>query len=251
MTVRSTAELVELRSIKPREIRPVDQTPPSKSEQLYSETMLRTGSPRKQKSLTNVWKALEHLREVKSHEFTFANVGRTIKAMKLEGGPEAQSIRNEEGRDYKEIIRAYSAEYGGPQGKKSEYSESDEFLFGIQDLHTRVKVREALANSRSKVRRIDLLKNFISKLSPVELNPVGSFAPPVVKELTESAVHNEFNPMEINSVVSFLKAIEESGEGMSLRFDPASGALFWKEGAVEAAGPGFLYALLKIVKKES
>jgi hypothetical protein len=170
--------------------------------------------------------------------------------MKL-SGPKAQSIRNAEGRDFREIIRAYSAEYGDSKSKKGQCPESDEFLFGISDLRTAAKVRELLADNRSMERQINLLKNFISKLAPVELNPEGSFAPPVVKELTESGVQQEFSPMEIDSVVSFLKAIEESGESLSIRFDPSSGALLLQEGILELAGPGFLHALSKIAGKRS
>jgi hypothetical protein len=225
------------------------QLTPSKSAQLFSATMQRTSSKRKQRNLTNVWNALEHLRDVKSPDFTAASVARTIEAMKL-SGPKAQSIRNVEGQDFREIIRAYSAEYGGTNSKKNEYSEPDEFLFGIADLRTAAKVRELLADDRSKGRQINLLKNFISNLAPVELNPDGSLAAPVVKELARSPVHPEFSPMEIDSVVSFLKAIEESGECLSLRFDPTSGALLWKEGVLEVAGPGFLHALSKIADKE-
>lgn len=55
--------------------------------------------------------------------------------------------------------------------------------------------------------------------------------------------------MEVNSVVSFLKEIEESGECLSIRFDSFSGALLWKEGALELAAPGFLHVLTKIAAK--
>lgn len=147
--------------------------------------------------------------------------------------------------------RAYSAEYGDTQNKESEYSESDDFLFWIPDLRTAARVRELLADDRSKERQINRLKNFISNLAPFKLNPDGSFALPEVNELAESAAHQEFSPMEIDSVVSFLKAIEESGECLSLRFDPTPGALLWKEGVLEVACPGFLHALLKIANKES
>lgn len=250
MALQSENGLVELVSMGLKEKKQEAQLPPSKSAQLFSETMLRTTSKRKQRNLTNVWNALEHLRGVKSRDFTAASVARTIEVMKL-SGPKAQSIRNAEGQDFREIIRVYSSEYGDSRNKKSQCSESDEFLFGISDLRTVARVRELLADNRSMARQINLLKNFISKLAPVELNHEGSFAPPIAKELTESGIQKEFSPSEIDSVITFLKAIEESGKSLSIQFEPSSGALLWKKGILELAGPGFHHALSKIAGKRS
>jgi hypothetical protein len=210
--------------------------------------MLRTSSKRKQRSLSNVWNALEHLRQMKSRDFTAASVARAIEALKLPG-PKAQSIRNAEGQDFRDIIRSYESEHGDKTNKQSGCSDPDEFLYGISDLRTAARVRELLADYRSSQRQINMLKNLISKLSPVELDCDPSFAPPVAKELAASTVRPEFSPMEVNSVVSFLKEIEESGEYLGIRFDSSSGALLWKEGALELAAPGFFHILTKIASR--
>jgi len=255
MALRSKGGLPELVNMGPETRKQKAQLPPSKPAQLFSETMLRTTSKRKQRSLTNVWNALEHLRGVKSRDFTAASVARTIEVLKLPG-PKAQSIRNAEGRDFREIIRAYAAEYGDPKSKKSEYPESAEFLFGISDLRTAAKVRELLADNRSMERQINLLKNFIQKQPPVELNPDGSFATPALaspdgKELPAPPGTRQFSPIEIESVVSFLRVIQESGEDLNLIFEPYSGALLWKAGILEVAKPGFLQVLTRVAYGES
>lgn len=240
--------LPELTTTKPKVIKQPDANSPSKSAQLLAEIMLRTDSKRKQRSLSNVWSALEHLRQMKSRDFTAASVARAIEALKLPG-PKAQSIRNAEGQDFRDIIRAYESEYGEKTNRLSGCSDPDDFLYGISDLRTAARVRELLADYRSSQRQINMLKNLISQLSPVEIDDDLSFAPLVAKELAAPTAHPEFSPLEINSVVSFLKEIEESGECLNIRFDSSSGALLWKEGALELAAPGFFHILTKIAAK--
>jgi hypothetical protein len=60
-----------------------------------------------------------------------------------------------------------------------------------------------------------------------------------------------WSPAEIAAVVSFIRNVHDSGEDLNLRFEPASGSLLWKDGILEAARPGFLGVLKRIVGEES
>ena len=220
------------------------------SKQRFSEIISATQSTRKRKSLTNVWKALEHLRAVKSSEFTVASVARAIEALHL-AGPKAQSIRNAEGHDFREIIVAYAREFGDPKSQKPEDPEFDHILSAIPDLRTAAFVRELMCESRSKDRRISLLKNLISKLTPVELKADGSFAPIPGKGFPQASSPQSFSPTDIAAAASFRRSIEDSGEELGLQFEQSSGALLWKDGVLEVARPGFLHLLSRIAGTES
>jgi CRISPR/Cas system CSM-associated protein Csm3 (group 7 of RAMP superfamily) len=67
---------------------------------------------------------------VKSADFSIASVARAVEALAL-GGPKAQSIRNAEGKDFRDLIRAYIEEFGEPARGKSESSEDERIVGSI------------------------------------------------------------------------------------------------------------------------
>lgn len=219
------------------------------SAQLYVALKESFQNPRKKKSLENVWRALEHLRAMKSDDFSIAAVARAIQALNL-GGPQGQSIRNTpDGNDFRDLIRSYASEHGKPSGNNTAWSGDERIVGSIPDLRTASFVRELLNENRSKDRRIDMLKNLIGKLPPMDLasDIAAASAPP---KALPPGCDTICDPGEIAAVVSFVKNIRESGDDFNLRFEPASGALLWKGGVFEVARPGFLSALTKIAGKE-
>ncbi len=110
-------------------------------------------------------------------------------------------------------------------------------------------VRELLNENRSKDRRINMLKNLIGKSPPLAIASELARNPSAPK--AEAAGWKMmWSPIEIAPVVSFIRNIRDSGEDLNLRFEPASGALLWKDGVVEVARPGFLGVLKKITGEE-
>jgi len=104
-------------------------------------------------------------------------------------------------------------------------------------------------DNRSTDRRINMLKNLIAKLSPVEALPNNTLLQAAQKTLPVNCI-STFTEREIAGVVSFLKCIGDCGEDLGLSFDQSSGALLWKNGFLEVAKPGFLSALNRIASKE-
>jgi hypothetical protein len=217
-------------------------------EQLYVDMKAAVQSPRKKRNLGNVWRALEHPAEMKSTDFSIASVARAIQALSL-SEPKEQSIRNTEGKDFRDLIRAYGNEHGVPAKGASESSEEERIVGSIVDLRTASMVRELLNENRSKDRRINMLKNLIGKSPPFGIASELSPNPSAPKAEAISSRMN-WNSIETAAVVSFLRNIRDSGEDFNLRFEPASGALLWKDGVVEVARLGSLGVLIKIAGEE-
>ena len=216
--------------------------------QQYVDMKAAVQSPRKKRNLENVWISLEHLTEMKSTDFSIASVARAIQALSL-SGPKEQSIRNTEGKDFRDLIRAYGNEHGVPAKGASESSEEERIVGSIIDIRTASMVRGLLNKNRSKNRRINMLKNLIGTSPPLYIASELALNPSAPKA-EAAAGKMMWSPMEIAAVVSFIRNIRDSGEDLNLHFEPASGALLWKDGVVEVARPGFLGVLKKIAGEE-
>lgn len=216
-----------------------------KSEQLYHDLINRTQSARRQNNLTNVWNALQHLREMKSRDFSVASVARAIAALGL-SGPKAQSIRNAEGEEFRALIAQYKSEFGPPDAMR-ESSLADDLVSSIPDLRAAAMVQTVLAENKSLRRRLDLLKNEFLRLAPVDLSGIAKTPNERVepRALPSSFV---FSSLEVAAASSFLESIEKNREDLEWEFDVHSGALLWRGGVLELAGPGFYHLLMRITK---
>lgn len=147
---------------------------PTGPSQLYEEIILRTTDKRKLRSLENVRRALEVMREQKTADFTVASVARTIQALGLRG-PKEQSMRNAEGKDFRDLITAYVQTHGkeqqthGKEQRATANTEIDAIVSSIPDLRTAAQVRWTMVENRSLKRRLDLLRAAFTKLVPVRL----------------------------------------------------------------------------------
>lgn len=209
------------------------------AERIRDELLARSTSTRKRNTVARLWRALEHLRSVHSHDFSLANVARTIESLGLEG-PAEQTLRNN--RDFRNLIAAYASEHGG---KKRKPAEEDELLATIPDLGTRAAVRLLQADNASLKRRNDMLHNLIRGL---ELR-TGAVAA-VVAGATDGEVSAlpapttlSFTRAEIHSVDRFLGTM---GRDHGWEADETTGAVVWASNGMEVAGPGFYNALRKI-----
>ncbi len=226
-----------------------ESNPGATADDVYQEMLCRTESKRKKNNLTNVWTALEHLRQLKVEEFTVASVGRAINGLGLVG-PKTQSIRNEEGQDFRDLIRAYDAEHGKRRDAKV-LPADEELVVSIPDLRTAAHVRMVLNENASLKRRIDLLHATFRKLDQIRQ------IPPEVYDETPSQVvsaapgnlfpspgrSHAFTPMEIAAVRRFIDNLDE----LDCTIDDDTGALLHNRTGLEIASPGFYFALRKVV----
>lgn len=222
----------------------------SQSFTLYSILLEGTDSPRKRKNLDSVWRALEHLRELGSPDYSVANVARAIKNLGLTG-PKAQSIRNVEGKDFRTLIQSYASEFGPKQVKEVPLDE--EIVASIDNHRLASLVQQALAENRSLKYRIDLLKKEFKKLQPFSSVPIivsdeaskeNGLALSAPLALPPASYGDMFDDRERDAVRTFLEnlsSLEEvvpDADGM--------GALLYATNGLEFTPPSFLQALRKI-----
>lgn len=213
------------------------------AEALYLEILSRTNSIRKKKNLKNVWDALQHLRAMRSQDFSIASVARAIQALDR-NSPKEQTIRNSEGKDYCDLIRLYESIFGKKRDSAAP-TKDDELVYGIQDLRAAAIFRSKLHEVASLTRRNSLLHNELSKRAAEEVAPRRVNTLPT--DPSASTV-TQLTLIETSSMAHFLNFIGSHGADLDLAFHPESGALLWRDGVLELATAGFRQALSKMVK---
>jgi hypothetical protein len=207
---------------------------PDALDDLYEEIVSRSNNPRRLNSLRNLYETLRHLLSVGSNATSVAAIARSVETLGFKA-PKAQSIRNAEGKDFRDLIGAYLALI---DGKKSGDASDDEKLVGsIVDLQVAAQVRWVLNENRSLKRRLDLLHAAFQKLEPVKLL---SASAPNGESSTEGELAG-FTKIEIEAVRQFQANISD----VHCVIDKKSGALLYK-GNLEVAPPGFGQALAKL-----
>ena len=206
-------------------------------DELYDECVSRTNNARRLNSLRNLYKTLRHLLSVGSDVTSVAAVARSIEELGFDV-PKAQSIRNVEGKDFRDLIGAYVTLSGA---KKSGKPDDDEILvLGIADLRVAAQVRWILNENRSLKRRLDLLHAEFQRLEPVKLL---SAAAPTSEPNSEGELVG-FTEIEIEAVKQFRANLID----IHCIIDETSGALLYNE-SFEVAPPGFGQALTKLTEK--
>ncbi|MCA2431204.1 hypothetical protein HFN06_07060 [Rhizobium leguminosarum] len=208
-------------------------------DELYSEIISRTDSQRRLNSLKNLYDTLRHLVSVKSNATSVAAIARAVESLGF-NAPKAQSIRNVEGKDFRELISAYIAL--GDDGKSDEPSNDEKLVGGIDDLQVAAQVRWILNENRSLKRRLDLLHEAFQKLEPLKLLS----AAPSSNEVGSEGEFVGFTKMEIDAVREFQANLSD----IQCVIDETSGALLYR-GNLEVAPPGFGQALVKLTEKST
>ncbi|MFB9270058.1 gamma-mobile-trio protein GmtX [Bradyrhizobium erythrophlei] len=208
-------------------------------DELYDEFVSRTDNPRRLNSLRNLYDTLRHLLSIGSNATSVAAIARSIETLGF-NAPKAQSIRNVEGKDFRDLINAYLAliddkRSGGP-------SDDEKLVGGIVDLQIAAQVRWILNENRSLKRRLDLLHAAFQTLEPVKLL---SASPPSGKPESGGELAG-FTKIEIEAVREFQANISD----IHCVIDKKSGALLYK-GNLEVAPPGFGQALAKLTEEST
>lgn len=203
---------------------------------LYNEIVSRTGSQRRLNSLKNLHDTLRHLLSVKSKATSVAAIAGAVGSLGFDG-PKAQSIRNVEGKDFRDLINVYITL--SDNRTADEPSNDEKLVGGIDDLKIAAQVKWLLAENRSLKRRLDLLHAEFQKLQPVKL----LVAAPPGDEPTAGEFLG-FTKIEIDAVTTFQANLSD----IDCVIDETSGALLYK-GKLEIAPPGFRQALVKLTEK--
>jgi hypothetical protein len=217
--------------------------PANPAEELFRELLSKTGSRRKHANLANVWKALEHLRGLRVKDFSVASVGRTVAALDL-GSPKTQSIRNSEGKDYRDLISAFAAQFGETREIRST-SPAEDLVASIEDPKTAAQVKLLTSENTALKRRLDLLKNAYSRLKPLSEFRVDSSdeaTPATLAQPLSAPALGRLPDDEVGAIRWFLENVPE----MDWTVDEATGAILDMRGR-EVAPPYFVHALRKLV----
>lgn len=206
-------------------------------DELYDECVSRTNNKRRLNSLHNLYKTLRHLLSVGSDVSSVAAIARSIQDLGFDV-PKAQSIRNVEGKDFRDLIGAYATLSSAKESGKANDEES--FVLGIVDLRVAAQVRWVLNENRSLKRRLDLLHAEFQRLQPIKLL---SAAAPINESVSEDDLV-AFTDIEIQAVKLFRTNLID----IDCVLDETSGALLYK-GSFEVAPPGFGQALTKLAEK--
>lgn len=206
-------------------------------DECYDEFVSRTDNPRRLNSLRNLYNTLRHLLSVGSNVTSVAAIARTVEELGF-NAPKAQSIRNVEGRDFRDLISAYLAL--SDDKRSGEPSDDEKLVVGIEDLQVAAQVRWILNENRSLKRRLDLLHAAFQKLEPLKLLS----AAPSSKEPGSGSDLVGFTEIEIEAVREFRANLSD----IYCVIDETSGALLYKEN-LEVAPPGFGQALAKLTEK--
>lgn len=174
---------------------------------LYVDTKKKTRNTIKQKGLDNLWQVLANQHANKSTDFKVATIGAQTEAL---GGPTAQTIRNQNGADYRAIIAAFAKKAGGiTKGKIAKPNTEFEIAVAkIDDRATRHMVKLILQENKSLRNENNLLKHTIANEAP-PLRP----APTKQSQLPNSPL---LNPYQVEAIKEFIEPAELRAKGWEL-----------------------------------
>lgn len=111
-----------------------------------------------------MWRALEELQAEGAPDFSISRVG--SRSEKL-GGPKTQSLRNEGGEDYRELISAFARDIGREMRPSAlrPASQLDEAIGRIPDLAVRTLIRLKLEDAKRLKTENDTLRMAFRELS--------------------------------------------------------------------------------------
>ncbi len=189
----------------------------------------KTQSTKKKKNLYIVYNILLNLFESSSSNFSIAYIG---KLSKKEGGPISQTIRNSQGKDYKDLIEYFVNNVT----ILNDYKENPELSISdyIDDPALKAHINILIAENNSLKNQLNIIKNNMSKNYELNYN---------LDNDEGSSKDYDLLSTEVESIKKFIKDIENNN--LSTRVTDV-GSLK-DENDILIAGPGFFDALKKIV----
>jgi len=189
-----------------------------------------TQSGKKKKSLTIIYNVLLNLYESSGSNFSIAHIG---KLSKKEGGPIAQTIRNTQGKDYRDFIDYFVDNITILNNNRvdTELIISDY----IDDPALKAHINIIIAENKSLKSQLNIIKNNMAKNYELTYNSSDESLP--------KSNNSNLLSTEIESIKKFIKDVENNN--LSTRLT-AMGSLK-DENDILIASPGLFEALKKIV----
>lgn len=174
---------------------------------LYVDAKEKTRNTTKQKGLDNLWQVLANQHATKSTDFKVATIGAQTEAL---GGPTTQTIRNQNGADYRAIIGAFAKKAGGiTKGKIAKPNTEFEIAVAkIEDRATRHMVKLILQENKSLRNENNILKHTIANEAP----PLRS----TPAQQSQSPSAHLLDPYQVEAIKEFINPAEMRAKGWAL-----------------------------------
>lgn len=205
-----------------------------KIDNFFQNILDNTDSKKKKDNLKIVYDILLHLYETGSNNFSIALIG---KLSKKEGGPITQTIRNAQGKDYRDLIEFFvnNITVSDKHKENSDYKLSDY----IDDPALKAHINIIISENKSLKNQLNILKNNMNKNYELNYHVKNNINN---NSLTDNS-SNKLLSSEIESITKFIKDIETNGISIKLT-DIGS---LKDENDILIANPGFFDGLKKII----
>ena len=204
-----------------------------KIDNFFQNILDNTDSKKKKDNLKIVYDVLLHLYETGSSNFSIALIG---KLSKKEGGPITQTIRNAQGKDYRDLIEFFvnNITISDNYKENSDYKLSDY----IDDPALKAHINIIISENKSLKNQLNILKNNMNKNYELNYHVENN-----INNSSTDTRNNTLLSSEIESITKFIKDIETNGISIKLT-DIGS---LKDENDILIANPGFFDGLKKII----
>ncbi|MDN5114883.1 gamma-mobile-trio protein GmtX [Aliarcobacter butzleri] len=204
-----------------------------KIDNFFQNILDNTDSKKKKDNLKIVYDILLHLYETGSNNFSIALIG---KLSKKEGGPITQTIRNAQGKDYKDLIEFFvnNITISDNYKENSDYKLSDY----IDDPALKAHINIIISENKSLKNQLNILKNNMNKNYELNYHVENN-----INNSSTDTSNNTLLSSEIESITKFIKDIENNSISIKLT-DIGS---LKDENDILIANPGFFDGLKKII----
>lgn len=204
-----------------------------KIDNFFQNILDNTDSKKKKDNLKIVYDVLLHLYETGSSNFSIALIG---KLSKKEGGPITQTIRNAQGKDYRDLIDFFvnNITILDKHKENSDYKLSDY----IDDPALKAHINIIISENKSLRNQLNILKNNMNKNYELNYHVENN-----INNSSTDTRNNTLLSSEIESITKFIKDIENNSISIKLT---NLGSLK-DENDILVANPGFFDGLKKII----
>ena len=204
-----------------------------KIDNFFQNILDNTDSKKKKDNLKIVYDVLLHLYETGSSNFSIALIG---KLSKKEGGPITQTIRNAQGKDYRDLIDFFvnNITILDKHKENSDYKLSDY----IDDPALKAHINIIISENKSLRNQLNILKNNMNKNYELNYHVENN-----INNSSTDTRNNTLLSSEIESITKFIKDIENNSISIKLT---NLGSLK-DENDILIANPGFFDGLKKII----
>ncbi len=204
-----------------------------KIDNFFQNILDNTDSKKKKDNLKIVYDVLLHLYETGSSNFSIALIG---KLSKKEGGPITQTIRNAQGKDYRDLIDFFvnNITILDKHKENSDYKLSDY----IDDPALKAHINIIISENKSLKNQLNILKNNMNKNYKLNYHVENN-----INNSSTDTRNNTLLSSEIESITKFIKDIENNSISIKLT---NLGSLK-DENDILVANPGFFDGLKKII----